>query len=223
MASIVSLHTYISDVTHLCPGKYMFSRWVNCVAFPLFTNKTRQLWERCEVTITVQNNRDTVCSIPSPPLLTCLKYGFPNSADSAFLQLSPNPGGVWTEDSLSSAAFLLRAIFSSCSGDRGAGRGLLCSVSTPQPFCFFWIILMYWETHRTGEKRTAGGLNGFRKCRQSGGIIVALRVSRWTPTTQRWLWTQLGVRERVAGNYKSPSVWNAHDSTVSFFKYMPTS
>lgn len=74
--------------------------------------------------------------------LTCLKYGFPNSPHSPFLQLSPNPGGHWEEESRSKAALLLRAIFSRSSGDRGVLGGVDGSESTAESFGFFCKILV---------------------------------------------------------------------------------
>lgn len=83
--------------------------------------------------------------------LTCLKYGFPNSADSLSLQPSPIPAGVWAEVSFSSAALLLRAIRSSCSEDRDAAGGLVGSGSGD--FRFFWMILVYCAKHKAGKTR----------------------------------------------------------------------
>lgn len=103
---------------------------------------------------------------------TCLKYGFPNSVDSLPLQLSPNPGGVWAEVSFFSAAFLLRAILSSCTADRGAGSGPFGSGSTMEDFLFFWIILVYWAKQKAGKTCAAWGEILVRIRRQYGTDIV---------------------------------------------------
>lgn len=109
---------------------------------------------------TVENSRSTVCCVG---ILTCLKYGFPNSAESPFFQLSPNPGGVWLEESLSSAALLLRAILSSCCGERGEADVSGCSGFTAEVFSFFCRILVYWAKNKAGKTRVVGGGNGARK------------------------------------------------------------
>lgn len=103
---------------------------------------------------------------------TCLKYGFPNSVDSLPLQLSPNPGGVWAEVSFSNAAFLLRAILSSCAADRGPGGGPFGSDSTMEVFLFFWIILVYWAKQKAGKIRAAWGEILVRIRRHCGTDIV---------------------------------------------------
>lgn len=96
--------------------------------------------DKDDVVETVQNSRSTLCNVG---ILTCLKYGFPNSAESPFFQLSPNPGGVWLEASLSSAALLLLAILSSCCGERGEAGVSACSGPTTEVFGFFCRILVY--------------------------------------------------------------------------------
>uniref|UniRef100_A0A8C2WVN4 DNA oxidative demethylase ALKBH2 n=1 Tax=Cyclopterus lumpus TaxID=8103 RepID=A0A8C2WVN4_CYCLU len=75
--------------------------------------------------------------------------GFPNCSDSPSLQLPPNPGGACAEESFSSAASLLRAILSLCSGERAAGVG-----STAEDFSFFCTIEAFSTKHTAGEEAT---------------------------------------------------------------------
>lgn len=109
--------------------------------------------DKDDVVKTVENSRSTLCSVS---ILTCLKYGFPNSAESPFFQLSPNPGGVWPEASLSCAALLLRAILSSCCGESGEAGVSACSGSTTEVFGFFCRILVYCAKNRK-QPRVGGG------------------------------------------------------------------
>ena len=204
------LYTLVSDTVAQVSGVINLhlgwhrseSRWrlvqqvgTPCGVSSLQTQNSSTVAEIYEVIETVQKTIDSCAIICDFTSLTCLKYGFPNSPDSSSLQLSPQPGGVWAEDSLSSAALLLRAILSSCCGERGAGRGLDGSGSTAEDFCFFCKILVYFAKHKAGEKKhAAAGETGFKKKRRQCiidiSVVAVCNIFKQT-RTQRCSWTQL--------------------------------